>query len=142
MAKAPRLWNCQAMNSRSHRPPTSQLLAQQNKNWRVNGFILDHLHGLNKKIDAVIAMDWIGKYHQSLNQPVTHFFLIRVVGNIGYLYCLVDQNGLYVSKNIDVLHIPTSVSAMDQFIDTLQLLFAYKVSTKQEGEGTSVTEVH
>ncbi|CDS10886.1 hypothetical protein LRAMOSA11372 [Lichtheimia ramosa] len=52
---------------------TSQLLAQQNKNWRVNGSILDHLHGLNKKIDAVIVMDWIG--------------------NIGYLYCLVDQDG-------------------------------------------------
>ena len=40
---------------------------QQCKNLRVNGAILNHLHGLNKKIHSLLAMDWIGKFFFSLN---------------------------------------------------------------------------
>ncbi|CDH53187.1 predicted protein [Lichtheimia corymbifera JMRC:FSU:9682] len=66
-----------------------------------------------QKIPGVLAMDWIG--------------------NIGYLYCLADQNGLYVAKSIDVLNIPTSVSGMTQFKNTLRLVFAYKHSILRTG---------
>lgn len=39
----------------------SNAITQQCKNLRVNGAILNHLHGLNKKIDSLLAMDWIGE---------------------------------------------------------------------------------
>ncbi|EIE90976.1 hypothetical protein RO3G_15687 [Rhizopus delemar RA 99-880] len=58
----------------------SNAITQQCKNLRVNGAILNHLHGLNKKIDSLLAMDWIVAHH-----------------------------GIYVAKFIDILTIPTSV---------------------------------
>jgi hypothetical protein len=39
---------------------STQALVQQNKNLRVNGAILNHLHNLSKTIDGLVAMDWIG----------------------------------------------------------------------------------
>lgn len=47
----------------------STAITQQCKNLRVNGAILNHLHRLNKKIDSLLAMDWIGKpfFHDSIN---------------------------------------------------------------------------
>ncbi|KAI7907938.1 uncharacterized protein BX663DRAFT_425650, partial [Cokeromyces recurvatus] len=88
---------------------TSNVITQQCKNLRVNDAILNHLHGLNKKIDPLLAMDWID--------------------NTGYIYCLVAHHGVYVAKFIDILTIPTSVNGLLEFKNTLQLLFAYKVFT-------------
>ncbi|KAI8096373.1 uncharacterized protein BX664DRAFT_239544, partial [Halteromyces radiatus] len=58
---------------------TSNAITQQCKNLRVNSAILNHLQGLNKKIDSLLAMDWIVAHH-----------------------------GVYVAKIIDILTIPTS----------------------------------
>ncbi|KAG0163597.1 hypothetical protein DFQ28_003578, partial [Apophysomyces sp. BC1034] len=85
---------------------TFQAIAQQNKNFGDNCALLNHLRGLNTKIGALVVVDWIG--------------------NIGYLYCLVDHQGVYVAKSIDILNILISVSCMAQFKNTLQLLFDYK----------------
>ncbi|CAO3686546.1 unnamed protein product [Rhizopus stolonifer] len=92
---------------------TSNAITQQCKNLRVNGAILNHLHGLNKKIDSLLAMDWIG--------------------STGYMYCLVAHHGVYVTKFIDILTIPTSVNGLLEFKNTLWLLFAYKDFTLRIG---------
>ncbi|KAG1496714.1 hypothetical protein G6F54_006276 [Rhizopus delemar] len=91
----------------------SNAITQQCKNLRVNGAILNHLHGLNKKIDSLLAMDWIG--------------------STGYIYCLVAHHGIYVAKFIDILTIPTSVNGLLEFKNTLRLLFAYKDFTLRIG---------
>ncbi|KAI7854996.1 hypothetical protein BDC45DRAFT_439873 [Circinella umbellata] len=76
----------------------STAITQQCKNLRVNGAILNHLNGLNKKIDSLLAMDWIVAHH-----------------------------GVYVAKLIDILTIPTSLNGLLEFKNTLRLLFAFKV---------------
>ncbi|GAA5813632.1 hypothetical protein MFLAVUS_007116 [Mucor flavus] len=81
-------------------------LNQQCKNLRINGAILNHLQGLDKKIDSLLAMDWIG--------------------STGYIYSLVAHHGVYVAKFIDILTIPTSVNGLLNFKNTLRLLFAFK----------------
>ncbi|KAI8332421.1 hypothetical protein BC941DRAFT_436630, partial [Chlamydoabsidia padenii] len=86
---------------------TSNAITQQCKNLRVNSAILNHLYGLNKNIDSLLAMDWIG--------------------SSGYLYCLIAHHGVYVAKLVDILTIPTSVNGLLEFKNTLRLLFAYKV---------------
>ncbi|KAG1142698.1 hypothetical protein G6F37_007407 [Rhizopus arrhizus] len=91
----------------------SNAITQQCKNLRVNGAILNHLHGLNKKIDSLLAMDWIG--------------------STGYIYCLVAHYGVYVAKFIDILTIPISVNGLLEFKNTLRLLFAYKDFTLRIG---------
>ncbi|CAO3703337.1 unnamed protein product [Rhizopus stolonifer] len=91
----------------------STAIAQQCKNLRVNGAILNHLHRLNKKIHSLLAMDWIG--------------------STGYIYCLVAHRGVYVAKLIDILTIPTSVNGLLEFENTLRLLFAFKDFTLRIG---------
>ncbi|SAM08287.1 hypothetical protein, partial, partial [Absidia glauca] len=68
---------------------------------RVNGAILNHLRRLNDEIGAVVAMDWIG--------------------NIGYMYCLVNHNDIYVAKKIATLNITTSVIGMVHVVFATQL---------------------
>jgi hypothetical protein len=54
-----------------------------------------------------------------------------MIGNIGYLFCLVDHYDVYVAKKIDPIKIPTNVKGMVEFKQTLRLLFAYKVLVKK-----------
>ncbi|KAG0184925.1 hypothetical protein DFQ28_010230 [Apophysomyces sp. BC1034] len=81
---------------------------QQCKNLRVNGTILDALQRLNarKPVKQVVAMDWLGY--------------------VGYMFTLLDINGVYFGEKIGVLLLPKSVMDLRSFINTMDILFCYK----------------
>ncbi|KAF7730091.1 hypothetical protein EC973_003037 [Apophysomyces ossiformis] len=81
---------------------------QQCKNLRVNGSILDALQRLDarKTVKQVVAMDWLGY--------------------VGYMFTLLDINGVYFGEKIGVLLLPKSVKDLHTFIVTLDILFCYK----------------
>ncbi|KAI8087064.1 hypothetical protein BDF21DRAFT_413652 [Thamnidium elegans] len=61
MANVPKTWNYRVSSIEFKKPSVtaSNAITQQCKNLRVNGAILNHLHVLNKKIDSLLAVDWI-----------------------------------------------------------------------------------
>ncbi|GAN01521.1 hypothetical protein MAM1_0008d00954 [Mucor ambiguus] len=106
---------------------TSNAITQQCKDLRVNGTILNYLHGLNKKIDFLLGMDWIGKsFSRRINDLNNRSLFYTWLGSTGYIYCLIAHHRVYVAKLIDVLTIPTSVNGLLEFKNTLRLLVAYK----------------
>ncbi|CAO3654376.1 unnamed protein product [Cunninghamella echinulata] len=84
------------------------ILYQQIKNIRTNTSILSNLmsrHG--KEFNTIMTMDWIG--------------------NVGYIYFLeMLDNGIIVAKLFDKVVIPTDVSHLSGFKNTLNALFSFK----------------
>ncbi|RCH83917.1 hypothetical protein CU097_000692, partial [Rhizopus azygosporus] len=83
-------------------------IMQQCKNLRANGTILDALQRLNGRtsVKQVVAMDWLGY--------------------VGYMFTLLDINGVYFGEKIGVLLLPKSVMDLRSFINTLDILFCYR----------------
>ncbi|CEG65346.1 hypothetical protein RMATCC62417_02149 [Rhizopus microsporus] len=90
---------------RHHASPTL-VLKQQSKNLRTNASILAKLIRL-ADCDHVMAMDWIG--------------------TTGYMYILMNDNGIFVAKLMACLAIPTSFGQLKGFHKTLDSLFSWKV---------------
>ncbi|KAI9300945.1 hypothetical protein BJ944DRAFT_187530 [Cunninghamella echinulata] len=84
------------------------ILYQQTKNIRTNASILSNLMSrYGKEFNTIMAMDWIG--------------------NVGYIYFLeMLDNGIIVAKVFDKVIIPTDVSHLSDFKDTLNALFSFK----------------
>ncbi|EIE87247.1 hypothetical protein RO3G_11958 [Rhizopus delemar RA 99-880] len=92
--------------------------SQQCKNLCVNETILAALQRLNPTtIDGLIAVDWIG--------------------NVGYMFAIVDINDIYYTQKIEILVMPESTVDLAQFETTLDLLICYHhfiVSKGQEAQ--------
>lgn len=63
---------------------------QQCKNYRINGTILDSLQRISPSnpVKQVVAMDWLGY--------------------VGYMFALVDVDGIYHAQQVGVLLLPKS----------------------------------
>ncbi|KAI8329384.1 hypothetical protein BC941DRAFT_443008 [Chlamydoabsidia padenii] len=87
---------------------TTVSVNQQNKNIRLNCAVLSHLQSLKhpSKVPFTVAMDWLG--------------------TAGYMYILVDVEGIYVARKIGQLIMPRTLLDLEEFKRTLDLLFAFK----------------
>ncbi|ORZ14109.1 hypothetical protein BCR42DRAFT_492744 [Absidia repens] len=88
--------------------PPSLALEQQCKNLTTNGTILNYLQAISSSnlFDHVVAMDWIGM--------------------AGYMYLLVDIDGIYYGKKLGTLTLPKSPNDFIGLKTTLDLLFGYQ----------------